>query len=54
MTREQALSIAGKRLAILEALAKTHGAGAGVLSEMAGGAMTAAEGIASVVFKEDG
>lgn len=53
-TREQALSIASKRLAILEALAKTHEAGAGVLAQMAGGAMSAANGIANVIFKEDG
>lgn len=52
MTREQALSIAGKKLQILKAVAEVNNEGAQVLAQMAGGAMSAANGIAGVIFKE--
>lgn len=53
MTREQALSIAGKKLQVLKAVAEVNGEGAQVLASMAGGAMSAANGIANVIFREE-
>lgn len=52
MTREQALSIASKKLQILKAVAEVNNEGAQVLAQMAGGAMSAANGIANVIFQE--
>jgi len=53
MTREQALSIAGKKLQILKAIAEVNNDGAQIMAQMAGGAMSAANGIAGVIFKEE-
>lgn len=52
LTREQALTIAGKKLQILKAIADVNNEGSQVMAQMAGGAMSAANGIASVIFSE--
>jgi hypothetical protein len=52
VTREQAITIAQKKLQILESLAKVNGEGAQIMAQMAGGAMSAANGIANVIFDE--
>jgi hypothetical protein len=52
ITRDQAITLAGKKLQILEALAKVNGEGAQILAQMAEGAMSAANGIANVIFDE--
>ena len=51
-TREQALSLAEKKLQILKAVSAVHNDGAQVMAQMAGGAMSAANGIANVIFRE--
>jgi len=52
ITREQAISLADKKLQILDALSKVNGEGAQIIAQMAGGAMSAANGIANVIFDE--
>ena len=52
MTREQTLSIVSKRLQILKAIAEVNNEGAQIMAQMAGGAMSAANGIANVIFQE--
>lgn len=47
------MSIAGKELQILKAVAEVNNAGAQIMAQMAGGAMSAANGLASVVFHEE-
>jgi len=52
LTREQALSIATKQLQVLKAIAEVNGQGANIMAQMAEGAMSAANGIANVIFDE--
>lgn len=52
-TREQAISIADKKLQILKAIAEVNNDGAQIMAQMAGGAMSAANGIANVIFREE-
>lgn len=52
MTREQALSIAGKKLQTLKAVAEVNNEGAQIMAQMAEGAISAANGITNVIFEE--
>jgi hypothetical protein len=52
ITREQAINLANKKLQILKAIAEVNEQGAGIMAQMAGGAMSAANGIANVIFDE--
>lgn len=53
VTREQAVTVATKRLQVLKAIAEVNNDGAQIMAQMAGGAMSAANGIANVIFREE-
>lgn len=53
-TQERGIELMKFELKRLDAVAEVNARGAAIMADMAGGAMSAANGIASVVFKEDG
>jgi hypothetical protein len=52
LTREQAIGIATKKLQLLKAVTGVNQQGSLIMAKMAGGAMSAANGIANVIFDE--
>jgi len=52
-TRERALALMNTELDRLRAIAEVNAQGAGIMAQMAEGAMSAANGIAGVIFKEE-
>jgi hypothetical protein len=52
ITREQMIQLASKKLQLLKALAEVNQKGSQIMAQMAGGAISAANGIVNVIFDE--